>query len=172
MRRRRKRNNDLVIDLTSLLDVIFILLLVILCGEQIAKEEYITREQQATEKVQEAEAAKGLYDDQMEIRDNINNYVCAISVYSDYNPDQITVRKVRVLKENEEIESFDLIGADTKDGYEALTQCLTEYITANEAQPVILSLNEGDEKILYRDEKAIRQIFEQLSDEYGNVYIK
>lgn len=172
MRRRRKRNNDLVIDLTSLLDVIFILLLVILCGEQLAKEEYISKEQQASEVVQEAEAAKGLYEDQMELSDNINNYVCTISVYSDYNPDQITVRKVRILKENEEIESFDLIGADTQDVYEAFTKRLTEYVTASAEQPVILSLNEGDEKILYRDEKAILQIFEQLSDDYENVYIK
>lgn len=172
MRRRRKRNNDLVIDLTSLLDVIFILLLVILCGEQIAKEEYVSQKQQAAEKVQEAEAAKELYDDQIELNDNINQYVCAISVYSDYNPDQITVRKVRVLKENEEIESFDLIGADTGEAYEAFEKCLTEYITDNARQPVILSLNEGDEKILYRDEKAILQIFEQLSDTYENVYIK
>lgn len=172
MRRRRKRNNDLVIDLTSLLDVIFILLLVILCGEQIAKEEYFSQERAAAEKVQEAEAAKELYDDQMELSDNINKYVCAISVYSDYNPDQITVRKVRVLKEEQEIESFDLIGADTKGAYAAFTNCLTEYITDNAEQPVILSLNEGDEKILYRDEKAILQIFEQLSDDYENVYIK
>lgn len=170
--RRRKKNNDLVIDLTSLLDVIFILLLVILCGEQLAKQEYITKEQQASEVVQEAEAAKGLYEDQMELSDNINNYVCAISVYSDYNPDQITVRKVRILKENEEIESYDLIGADTKEAYEAFAKRLAEYVEASAEQPVILSLNEGDEKILYRDEKAILQIFEQLSDEYENVYIK
>lgn len=170
--RRRKRNNDLVIDLTSLLDVIFILLLVILCGEQLAKQEYITKEQQASEVVQEAEAAKGLYEDQMELSDNINNYVCAISVYSDYNPDQITVRKVRILKENEEIESYDLIGADTKEAYEVFAKRLAEYVEASAEQPVILSLNEGDEKILYRDEKAILQIFEQLSDEYENVYIK
>lgn len=172
MRRKRRRNNDLVIDLTSLLDVIFILLLVILCAEQIAKEEYVDREQAAAEKVQEAEAAKELYNDQIEFSDSINQYVCAISVYSDYNPDQITVRKVRVLKEAQEIESFDLIGADTKEAYEAFTECLTKYITDNAEQPVILSLNEGDEKILYRDEKAILKIFQQLSDDYENVYIK
>lgn len=172
MRRRRKRNNDLMIDLTSLLDVIFILLLVILCGEQIAKEEYISQEQAAAEMVQEAEATKELYADQIELSDNLNQYVYAISVYSDYNPEQITVRKIRVLKEAQEIESFDLIGADTAEAYEAFHGCLEEYITENATQPVILSLNEGDEKILYRDEKAILQIFEQLSDDYENVYIK
>ena len=172
MRRRRKRNNDLIIDLTSLLDIIFILLLVILCGEQIAKEQYVNQEQVATEKVQEAEAAKVLYEDQLEISDSLNQYVNAISVYSDYNPDQITVRKIRVLKEAQELESYDLIGADTEAAYEEFEACLVEYITENPEQPVILSLNEGDEKILYRDEKAILEIFEALSDEYGNVYIK
>lgn len=172
MRRRRKRNSDLIIDLTSLLDVIFILLLVILCGEQIAKEQYVNQEQAATEKVQEAEAVKELYEDQLEISDSLNQYVNAISVYSDYNPDQITVRKIRVLKEAQELESYDLIGADTEKAYGEFEACLVEYITENPEQPVILSLNEGDEKILYRDEKAILAIFEALSDEYENVYIK
>ncbi len=172
MRRRRKRNNDLLIDLTSLLDVIFIFLLVILCGEQLAKEQYINQEQAAREQVQEAEAAKELYEDQLEISDSLNQYVNAISVYSDYNPEQITVRKVRVLKEAQEMESFDLIGADTKEAYAGFRECLVAYIAETPDQPVILSLNEGDEKILYRDEKAILEIFEDLSDEYGNVYIK
>ena len=46
------------------------------------------------------------------------------------------------------------------------------YIAANEESPIILSLNEGDEKILYRDEKAIMKIFSELSMEHDNVFVK
>ena len=49
---------------------------------------------------------------------------------------------------------------------------LKDYIEQNPEKPVILSLNEGDEKILYRDEKMIKKIFEELSETYKNVYIK
>lgn len=172
MRRGRNKRDDIIIDLTSLLDVIFIILLVVTCSQQLTKMDYKAQEQVAQETVREAEAASKLYEDQMETQDKLNEYVLKLSVYSDFNPEQITVRKVRILKELQQIESFDLVGADTAAAYEAFRMSLVEYIKANTDKPIILSLNEGDEKILYRDEKAILQIFDELSAEYGNVYIK
>lgn len=172
MRRRRNKREDLIIDLTSLLDIIFIILLVVMCSQQLTKWEYESQEQAATEKVRDAEATAELYQDQMETHDKLNEYVVKLSVYSDFNPEQITVRKVRILKELEAIEIIDLIGADTADAFAELEGNLAAYIQENSDKPVILSLNEGDEKILYRDEKAILAIFEKLSQEYTNVYIK
>ena len=172
MRRRRNKRDDLMIDLTSLLDVIFIILLVVMCSQQLTKWDYESREQEATETVRDAEAIAELYQDQMETQDNLNEYVVKLSVYSDFNPEQITVRKVRILKELQAIETIDLIGAETADAFARLEENLVAYIQENSDKPVILSLNEGDEKILYRDEKTILAIFEKLSEEYTNVYIK
>ena len=172
MRRRRNKRDDLMIDLTSLLDVIFIILLVVMCSQQLTKWDYESREQEATETVRDAEAIAELYQDQMETQDNLNEYVVKLSVYSDFNPEQITVRKVRILKELQAIETIDLIGAETADAFGRLEENLVAYIQENSDKPVILSLNEGDEKILYRDEKTILAIFEKLSEEYTNVYIK
>lgn len=172
MRRRRNKRDDLIIDLTSLLDVIFIILLVVMCSQQMTKWNYESQEQAAIEKVQDAEAIAELYEDQMETHDKLNEYVLKLSVYSDFNPDQITVRKVRILKELEAIETIDLIGADTAEAFAQLESNLITYIQENSDKPIILSLNEGDEKILYRDEKTILAIFEKLSEEYTNVYIK
>ena len=172
MRRRRNRKDDLMIDLTSLLDVIFIILLVVMCSQQLTKWDYESREQEATETVRDAEAIAQLYQDQMETQDNLNEYVVKLSVYADFNPAQVTVRKVRILKELQAVETIDLIGAETADAFARLEENLVAYIQENSDKPVILSLNEGDEKILYRDEKAILAIFEKLSQEYTNVYIK
>lgn len=172
MRRRRNKKDDLMIDLTSLLDVIFIILLVVMCSQQLTKWDYEGREQEATETVRDAEAIAELYRDQMETHDNLNEYVVKLSVYADFNPEQITVRKVRILKELQAIETIDLIGAETADAFARLEEKLAAYIQENSDKPVILSLNEGDEKILYRDEKTILAIFEKLSEEYTNVYIK
>ena len=172
MRRVRKKRDDIVIDLTSLLDVIFIILLVVMCSQQLSKLEYSKQEQAAAETVREAEAASELYREQMETHDKLNEYVLKLSVYSDFNPEQITVRRVRVLKEAEQIEAFELIGADTDRAYAAFEESLVKYIEENSDKPIIFSLNEGDEKILYRDEKAILAIFEKLSGLYTNVYIK
>lgn len=53
-----------------------------------------------------------------------------------------------------------------------LEATLKEYIDANAGKPIILSLNENDERILYRDEKAIQNIFHRLKDYSEDVYIK
>lgn len=172
MRRRHNKRDDLIIDLTSLLDIIFIILLVVMCSQQLTKWDYESQEQAAIEKVRDAEATAELYEDQMETHDKLNEYVLKLSVYSDFNPQQITVRKVRILKELEAIETIDLIGADTGSAFAKLEKSLADYIAENSDKPVILSLNEGDEKILYRDEKTILAIFERLSESYTNVYIK
>lgn len=172
MRRRHNKRDDLIIDLTSLLDVIFIILLVVMCSQQLTKWDYESQEQTAIEKIRDAEATAELYKDQMETHDKLNEYVVKLSVYADFNPDQVTVRKVRILKELQAIETIDLIGADTAKAFEDLEKSLVSYIQENSDKPVILSLNEGDEKLLYRDEKTILAIFEKLSEEYTNVYIK
>lgn len=173
MRERRSKRNDLAIDLTSLLDVIFIILLVVLCSQQITKLQYEKREQTVAEKVQETEAEYELYKDQLDTGDNLNQYVFAVSVYSNYNPDLITVRTIYILKEGQEIEHYDLNGNDTVGALDKFKNDLSKYIQDNSNnQPVILSLNEKDEKILYRDEKAILEIFDELKKEYSNIYIK
>ena len=48
------------------------------------------------------------------------------------------------------------------DAYRQLSQLLTDYIDGNPEKMVVLSLNENDEDILYRDEKRIQDIFTDL----------
>ena len=135
---------------------------------QAQTDEQLARLQSETEK---ANAQYALYSDRIDTMDNLNRYVWAVSVYADYEPATVTERHIRVLRDGEEIEQFDLVGNDTKEAFAQFKQCLEDYIDRNSNRPVILSLNENDEHILYRDEQAILQIFNELSD-YGNVYLK
>ena len=77
-----------------------------------------------------------------------------------------------MLKEGEEIERFELSGNNVTDAVEAFKKSLTGYIEAYNDRPVILSLNEKDDTILYRDEVMVTEIFFELTREYGNVYIR
>lgn len=172
MRKRRNSKRDLIIDLTSLLDVIFIILLVVLCSQQLAQKQYKAQAQTAAEKMQEAETKEYLYNDQLDTQDNLNSYIFAISVYSDYNPEQLTIRNIHILKENEEIETLELRGTDTSETLTTFKNSLIKYIEEHREEPIILSCNERDEKILYRDEQAILQIFDELQNEYTNIFIK
>lgn len=178
-KRRHRAKSDILIDLTSLLDVIFIVLL-LACALQWQQKnitenkekEVESRLEQAADMEQDAEAKAKLYEDQREMADKINQYVFAVSVYATYNPENVTARKIRVLREGEEIETFDLRGTNVQDSIAAFREHLEGYVKEHQSQPVILSLNDDDEKILYRDEKAIKEVFDELKDAYDNVFVR
>ena len=69
-------------------------------------------------------------------------------------------------------EPIDLVGEDVSEAMQRFKNELEKYVQENEDYPVILSLNENDEKILYRDEKKIKDIFGELVATYTNVYIR
>lgn len=171
-KRRHRAKSDILIDLTSLLDVIFIVLLVVIARQQTLTEKTQNEMNQASEASQEAQARYELYKDQMEMADNLNKYVFAVSVYASYNSENVTQRTIRILREEEEIQTFELRGTNVKEPMAAFRTAMEDYVKAHGDQPVILSLNEKDEKILYRDEKAIKQVFDELKREYDNVFVR
>lgn len=168
MRKKRRNNLDILIDLTSLLDVIFIILLIVVCNQQYLNNKLSEESTKAESVVAEAEAAKALYLDQI---DTIQNYNELLSVYASYDPATVTERYIRVLRNDEEIETFTLMGNNVDGTLSEFKEYMNKYIQNNPEKPVVLSLNDRDENILYRDEKSIKKIFEELA-EYPNVYLK
>ena len=173
MRRRKKGSKgDVLIDLTSLLDVIFIILLIVMWGQNTV-ETNLKQAQAETESAKnQTEAEQKLYEQQLEMADNINQYVFAVSVVVPYDKEDVTRRTIQILKEGEEIESFELVGNNVKSSVEAFRNSLTKFVEANKDRPVILSLNETDDTILYRDEVMVTELFMELAKEYSNVYVR
>ena len=173
MRRKRNRfKSDVMIDLTSLLDVIFIILLVVLCGQSSMKENLTQLQADAKGTQAQAEQEYKLYKEQIEIADSLNQYVWAVSIMVPYDENDVTKRQIRFLKEGQEIEIIDLIGNDVTSAIETFKKSLTKYIQEHEDRPVILSLNEDDDYILYRDEIMVNEVFLELANKFSNVYIK
>ena len=171
-RARRNSRSDVIIDLTSLLDVIFIILLIVIWGQSTVETDLMQTKADAEAAINQTKAEQQLYEQQLEIADNINQYVFAVSVVVPYDKADVTHRTIQILKEGEEIESFDLMGNNVTTSVEAFRNCLVKYVEANIDRPVILSLNEHDDNILYRDEVRVTEIFYELTREYGNVYIR
>lgn len=166
MRRARNRN-DIVVDLTSLLDVIFILLLVVLCAQSTMTYKLEDEQSRLDDATDQTEESKWLYDNQVDL---VNN-VWAVSVIVPYDENEITKRQIKFLIRGEEIESIDLVGNDVTESINEFKNSLVEYIEQNKDLPVILSLNENDEDILYRDEVMVNDVFNELVKTYSNVYI-
>lgn len=186
MGRKKYSSGDILIDLTSLLDVVFIVLLIILSDQQnreqkiseredvlVQRENTVNqREESVNQREQEANTQYELYSDQLDMADNVYKYVMTISVNVEYVSQDMKERKVNVLLGGEtEIEEFELKGNNTEN-LDKLDQRLNECIKNNNDRPIILSLNEDDEKILWRDERKIEEIFEKLDGTYDYVYEK
>ena len=171
-KRRRATGNSVFIDLTSLLDVIFILLLVVLCSYHYEKQKNEQAAEASAAVISDAEASSRAYSDMIETQNELQKYVWAASIVVPYEPDRITTRHIKVLTEDQEIISIDLAGNDVAGNIEEFRESLEGYIKRHPDRPVILSLNEKDDRILYRDETAVKEILDELMNTYDNVYIK
>lgn len=170
MKKQRSGRGDVLIDLTSLLDVIFIILLVVLCHGQLSSQQVRDEKIQVEKKMTEVDKKDSLYSQQLDTIDELQQYVMIVSVDASYDPSNIKERTVTVLiSGSSEPEQFFLSGEDTKETLEQLEEKLKACIEENEDKQIILSLNENDDRILYRDETAIIKIFENLWNEHRNV---
>ena len=172
--RRRKNAGNILIDLTSLLDVVFIVLLALVCQLQTSKQANAQTTQDLEDQRAQITATQEQYKDQLDSMGNIADYVVFISVNARFESNLMT-RHIEVLcsdSEAPEAEIAVLNGENVSEGYAGLSDYIQDYVQDNEDKTVVLSLNEGDEDILYRDEKEIKHIFTELATEYSNVKIK
>ncbi len=173
---------DIVIDLTSLLDVIFIVLLLVMCNQQLHSREAQQMAEDAAQKLEEASGLQQAFESHIEKYEETEEYVLFIDVTAAYSEQALTERTIRVMA------GVDIAGGEPYEieispesasaGYRELTDYLSAsiegYLSHGEgaARPVILTLNKGDDDILYRDEVAIRAIFENLAEKYDNIYLR
>lgn len=160
----RSSKGDVIIDLTSLLDVMFIILLVVLFGQKTVTAD---TQSKAEEAISQAEEEKRLYEEQQEAFSSI----WAVSVIVPYDENEITKRHICILEKGEEIKSIDFVGNDTVNARDEFKNYLVDYIKKNEDKPIMLSLNDDNEYILYRDEVMVNNIFDELIKTYRNVYV-
>lgn len=169
--RKRRNTGNVLIDLTSLLDVVFIVLLVVVCQLQgtksaIAQDKADIQNQQA-----EMQAQQEMYEDQIESMDKVADYVAFISVNAHFDSN-LTTRHIVVMNSDKSSEIPDIAelkGMSVSEGFSDLREYLESYLQENPERMVVLSLNEGDEDILYRDEKEIKRLFNDLASQYPNI---
>ncbi len=174
MRSKRGFDKDIIIDLTSLLDVVFILLLVIITQFQNEDAKVQAARNAAVEAQSQAAHSKEIYDTQVENMQGVSQYIEFISVISTFNEETLSERRIDVNFSGEKRDvTIELDGRNVQDKYDELKNMIREYRDANPEKMIVLSLNENSEEILYMDEKAIRGVFtELLEDGNGNVKIR
>lgn len=176
--------SDLPIDLTSLLDIIFIILLVVICNQKFnmidskTEADAITAQaeaiqQEAVEAVKEAHeiiSEADAYREQLENYAGLNDYLAMVTVYVDYTPRDIKNRTIRIIVNDGEMSRIELNSENKNDALKQMKNDLVSAIKEFSDLPVIISINR--ENILYRDENAVRDVVDGLCREFENVYIK
>ena len=176
------QKQDIVIDLTSLLDVIFIVLLLVMCNQQLHAREAQQMTEDAAQKLEEASQLQQAFESHIEKYEETDEYVLFIDVTAAYSEKALTDRTIQVMAgtdaAGQEPYAIHITPQSASDGYQELSEYLSAsiegYLSEGEeaARPVLLTLNKGDDDILYRDEVAIRAVFENLAEKYGNIYLR
>ncbi len=165
--RREHLHNNILLDLTPLLDVIFIILLIFVSQTILLKKTSAGEAQRLQDEYTEA---KKEYDLRNEMIDDYYTFVTVISTYDEENPEN---REIRISHDpNEADQIITLNGSDVEQEYSEFEECLKGYIDPGREAPIVFSLNQGDERILYRDENRIRETVEKLQNSNNNVYFK
>lgn len=195
MRESILKKSDLPIDLTSLLDVIFIVLLVVLCSQQVTndtieqraaqnaaaadmtleqarliREDALTEAGQIKSDASEALQMQEVYKEQLANYANADSYISFITVYVDYNPVTIEKRHIRVLLNDSEIRTITLTKENRDEAIDEFYEYLVGFIQDHTEGPIVMSVNL--DQILYRDEKVVSATLQDLSGKYKNVYLK
>lgn len=176
MRRSGRRRNDILIDLTSLLDVIFILLMVVLARQQISGMDM--DEQTARLKAEQAalQAEKAETMDEYRLysaQNDLTEKMVIISVTATFDPENPRERNLKILRNGDDKpEVFPLSGGNTKEAYGKFEERLASCVKEAGGLPVVLSLADDGSEILYRDAQRIQEIFNSLSSLSDDVYIR
>ena len=176
MRKDKKKSiGQYIIDLTPLLDVIFILLIVGLCYKDNFGYEAEKKIADANEEVVEIkdEMAKtdgknNLLSEQLDTYENLNNYVDVITIYANYQPSNRKYRNVYVQINAGDVWEKEINPSNEKAVWSECKEYIEESLKNNDERPAVLSIK--DEKMLYRDEQSIERLYEDLN--LKNKYVK
>lgn len=184
-RKKTKSLGQFLIDLTPLLDVIFIFLIVVLTYQDTYQdnvEQQLTESQaaitQMETQVNQATAEQAVLKDQKDTYDHLSDYVDVITVYATYtNPEKRKYRTLYVKVNMDEPVVFELNPSNNEQKWEECRSFLEDIIKkdSESEKHVILSRKAvNQERVLYRDDVAINKMFEDLLDKYNysGMYLK
>lgn len=190
MKHRLKNKLNTVVELTSLLDVIFIVLMIVICNQQINLEEKGHDVEAAYEEVAlltaeaeaalseaedlraEAEAEKALFEEHLEKFEDISSQMTTVTVIIDYQPSNLRTRTIRLMADADTPETITITPETENDAYTKFEEKLEDLVTQAEAsdKPVVISIDMA--RILYRDELRAEEVLSAVYGRHGNLFYR
>ena len=181
---------NIPIELTSLLDVIFLILFVVMLANKLTAATMVQESTQLAEEAQaelirtrsELETARrdlftvqndlSTYEGRVDMYEHSDVYAALVNVYVTYSHDNIREREIHVSGPGLEPEPIKFNSNTENAAWSRLEKYLSDYAEqkAEENIPVIVSYNRED--ILNRDEIKLSGIIHSLQKDYANLYNK
>ncbi|MBR5179577.1 MAG: hypothetical protein IKW90_12375 [Lachnospiraceae bacterium] len=170
----------LLIDLTPLLDVIFIVLIVVLAGQDNysteADRKYAEAEKYVSEvnaEMEEIDAQNSVLKEQMSAYSSLNEFFNVVTVYAAYSPENRKLRTIYIKVNTDDPITINLNPSNVSSAWTECKKYIEEIIKKDQSLPMILSLDiNSDEKMLYRDEESIQSMFMDLVNNYKNLTVR
>lgn len=160
---------NLDIDLTSLLDVIFIVLMVVMCHQALGTRTEQQENEQLTIQLEEAENKNDIYETQLYAYDNADQLVAYVILNADYDAKDPTTRNIQLAYNNDiAFEEIIITSENEEESYASFEEKMVSFLSEKSYMPVILVLNEDN--ILYRDQVRLSEILSKLGEQYSNLY--
>lgn len=183
-----RKRKSVIIELTSLLDVIFIMLFMVMNQSRSAAEEAKSNAEaeiaaaktEVSEMAEERDSYIEILDETEEDRKNfaqLKNRIESLESFSEYAEilsvyvlDGGYKRSIKITDENE-IGSIDFSSENLDYGKDNLILTLKEYIENTDA-PVFITFSYNSDKIYRKDYNMISEAITEVHSGYNDVYIK
>ena len=160
---------SLDIDLTSLLDVIFIVLMVVMCHQALGTQAAEQEIEELTTQLDSAVAENEVHETQLNAYENADDLVAYVTLRADYDTQNPRTRHIQLAYNNDvAFEEITITPETEKTGYATLEDNMNQFLTGKAEMPVLIVLNE--DHILYRDQVKISQLLDELGEQYTNLY--
>lgn len=166
---KKKTIGQILIDLTPLLDVVFILLMIVMIGSETYNSQADSAMAEAQDIKSEYLAMESVMQDRLDTYENLNDYVGVVSIYATYQPSYRQNRTVYI-GYGDDIKTVALSGAGTSKAWKECKTYIEGILDANPGVPYVISIM--DERMLYRDEQAIEAMYADLCTSHDNLYLK
>ena len=166
---------NIELDLTSLLDVIFIVLMVVLCSSY-NNDHKIGELQKALD---DANGKAGMYEDHGDDIEHLDERVVFLTIRADFYTEDPTHRTVRIMTNDDYngAEQIDITPEDEEEKYSAIKDKIatvldsTSETSAEKTETIPVWVTLSDENILYRDWVEFDDMLGVLKESYPNLYV-
>lgn len=165
-----RNRTGISLDMTPLLDVIFIVLMVVLCHQTMDAQTTQQDLKQLTNQRDEAVAENEMHESQLHAYEDANNLVAYITLRADYATQDPKTRHIQLAyNDSVAFEEITITPETAERGYTLFENNMKQFLNEKKDMPVLIVLNE--DHILYRDQMEISRILGELDEQYTNLYL-